>query len=35
MNLFDKHPWSSPDVFVAPNATVVGTVDINTKSAVM
>ena len=35
MNLFDKHPWTSPDVFVAPNATVVGSVDINTKSAVM
>ena len=34
-NLFDKHPWTSPDVFVAPNATVIGAVDINTKSAVM
>jgi len=35
MNLFNKHPWASPDVFVAPNATVVGSVDINTKSSVM
>jgi carbonic anhydrase/acetyltransferase-like protein (isoleucine patch superfamily) len=35
MNLFEKHPWTSPDVFVAPNATVVGDVDINLKSSVM
>jgi gamma-carbonic anhydrase len=35
MNLFEKHPWTSPDVFVAPNATVVGDVDINLKSNVM
>lgn len=33
-NFFDKHPWTSPDVYVAPNATVIGAVDINLKSAV-
>ena len=35
MNLYEKHPWTSPDVFVAPNATVVGSVDINSKSSVL
>ncbi len=35
MNLLEKFPWVSPDAFVAPNATVVGEVDINTKSSVM
>ena len=35
MNLFDKHPWTSPDVFVAPSASVIGAVDINLKSSVM
>lgn len=34
-NLFDKHPWMSPDVYVAPNATVIGSVDINMSSSVM
>lgn len=34
MNLYNKHPWTSPDVFVAPNASVIGHVDINVKSSV-
>jgi gamma-carbonic anhydrase len=32
---FCRHPWVSPDAFVAPNATVVGRVDVNTRSSVM
>ena len=35
MNLFDRRPWASPDVFVAPNATVVGSVSIDVSSAVL
>ena len=34
MNLYDKHPVVSPDAFVAPNATVVGRVDVNKCSSV-
>lgn len=35
MNLFEKHPWTSADVFVAPSASVIGDVDINMRSSVM
>lgn len=34
MSLFDKHPTVSSDAFVAPNATVVGEVDLGLKSSV-
>ena len=34
-NLFELHPWTSPDAFVAPNATVIGDVSINLRSSVM
>lgn len=34
-NLDEKFPWTAPDVFVAPNATVIGEVDINVRSSVM
>lgn len=34
MNLYDQHPIVSPDVFVAPNASVVGRVSIGSKSSV-
>jgi len=34
MNLFDRHPSLQADVFVAPNATVIGDVTIFTKSSV-
>lgn len=29
-----RHPWVENDVFVAPNASVIGRVDINTRSSV-
>lgn len=34
MHLFDKHPLIVPDVFIAPSASVVGDVRINTGSSV-
>lgn len=34
MNLYEKHPWVQNGVFVAPNATVVGRVDIQAYSSV-
>lgn len=35
MNLFDKHPSVSADAFVAPNATVIGSVSLSSRSSVM
>jgi len=35
MNLFEKHPAVESDVFVAPNASVVGRVVFHSKSSVM
>lgn len=34
MNLYDKHPVISADAFIAPNATVIGRVDVNKASSV-
>jgi carbonic anhydrase/acetyltransferase-like protein (isoleucine patch superfamily) len=35
VNLLDQHPWTGEGVFVAPCATLVGSVSVNAKSAVM
>lgn len=35
LNLFKQHPWTGEDVFVAPCATLVGSVSVHAKSAVM
>ena len=34
MNLFDQRPKLSANVFVAPNASVIGSVEIETQSSV-
>ena len=34
MNLFDQRPKLSAGVFVAPNASVIGSVEIETQSSV-
>jgi len=34
MNLFNKHPFVDADVFVAPCASVIGSVQVGTRSSV-
>jgi carbonic anhydrase/acetyltransferase-like protein (isoleucine patch superfamily) len=35
MNLFDRHPAVSADAFIAPNAAVVGKVEVQTRASIM